>query len=204
MRLYDQLINKLSTANKSMADTHKIWRDENLNTRESVAAVRDRELTKREALAEAKLEQVRISENRWFRKKIGFSLVALAAAVPSFLLGVVWNSFEISNLRLSKSSSEESSVAPAPQELLNVQKPQNSNSDAGKTTPAPTSSTSEVMPFDECISRIQKISEELAIAPINIVETSDVRMVKFKADDGSVLLTCSRLDRKLIVTRSSQ
>jgi len=43
---------------------------------------------------------------------------------------------------------------------------------------------------------------QYGVAPINVVETSDVRIVRFLTSDGSVLISCSRPDRKMVVTIS--
>jgi hypothetical protein len=61
-------------------------------------------------------------------------------------------------------------------------------------------STSEAMDFDTCIKTIQMVSAKLGIAPTNIVETPQLRMVKFYTSDGSVLISCSKPDRKRVVT----
>lgn len=63
-------------------------------------------------------------------------------------------------------------------------------------------STSTTMSFENCLELIRATAQQLGVAPINIVETSDVRIVRFITIDGSVLVTCSRLDRKIIVTKS--
>ena len=41
------------------------------------------------------------------------------------------------------------------------------------------------------------------MAPVNIVETDTVRMIRIPTVDGSVLVTCSRDDQKMILTKSS-
>ena len=63
-------------------------------------------------------------------------------------------------------------------------------------------STSTVMAFEDCIRTIQTTSGQLGVAPRNIVETTDMRMVRFTTSDGSVLVTCSRADRKMVTTVS--
>ncbi len=55
--------------------------------------------------------------------------------------------------------------------------------------------------FDGCLDTIKRTADELGVAPINIVETSDMRMVRFPASDGSVLVTCSP-DGQIGITRS--
>ena len=63
--------------------------------------------------------------------------------------------------------------------------------------------TVKTMGFDACISNIQTISGQLGIVPVNIVETSDLRIVRFVTSDGNVLVTCSRPDRKMLVRMSN-
>lgn len=63
-------------------------------------------------------------------------------------------------------------------------------------------SVSEAMSFDDCLLVIRRTSEQLGVAPINIVETDDVRMVRYETSDGSVLVTCSRPDEKMVFTIS--
>lgn len=63
-------------------------------------------------------------------------------------------------------------------------------------------STSTAMAFEDCIRTIQRTSGQLGVAPRNIVENSDVRMVRFNTSDGSVIVTCSRADRKMVTTVS--
>lgn len=63
-------------------------------------------------------------------------------------------------------------------------------------------STTRTMTFDQCLQNIRSVSSQLGVAPINIVETNDMRMVRFPTADGSVLVTCSRPDRKMVITRS--
>jgi len=46
------------------------------------------------------------------------------------------------------------------------------------------------------------MADDLAIAPVNIVESNELRIVRFNTSDGSVLVTCSRPDRKMIVVQS--
>ncbi len=65
-----------------------------------------------------------------------------------------------------------------------------------KTT---TSSTS----FERCLATIQNLATKTGTAPVNIVETSIIRVVRFPAEDGSLLITCSKPDSKMIVQQSS-
>lgn len=63
-------------------------------------------------------------------------------------------------------------------------------------------SSSQTMSFEACLQVIRQTASQLGVAPINVVETNILRMVRFCSDDGSVLVTCSQPDQKLVVTRS--
>ncbi|TSA38017.1 MAG: hypothetical protein D4R63_12020 [Methylococcaceae bacterium] len=65
-------------------------------------------------------------------------------------------------------------------------------------------STSKSMSYEECLQVIQRTATQLGVAPINIVETTVMRMVRFLTSDGSVLVTCSEPDQKLIMTISKK
>ncbi|PKP68313.1 MAG: hypothetical protein CVT82_15675 [Alphaproteobacteria bacterium HGW-Alphaproteobacteria-4] len=58
------------------------------------------------------------------------------------------------------------------------------------------------MSFEDCLSLIRRTASDLGVAPINIVETEIMRMVRFVASDGTVMVTCSRLDGKAVITKS--
>ena len=60
----------------------------------------------------------------------------------------------------------------------------------------------KVMDFQTCLGAIRTMASDLGVAPVNIVETSDVRIVRFNTDDGSVLVTCSAADGKLVAVQS--
>ncbi|MEP2781444.1 MAG: hypothetical protein ABJL33_15430 [Hyphomicrobiales bacterium] len=63
----------------------------------------------------------------------------------------------------------------------------------------------QTMRFTSCLKYIQDVAEELNFTPENIVETSDARIVRFPTNDGSglsILITCSKPDKKLIVLLS--
>jgi len=65
-------------------------------------------------------------------------------------------------------------------------------------------STSMSMTFEECLQTIQKTATQLGVAPVNIVDTTVMRIVRFETRDGSVLVTCSRPDQKMIMTVSKK
>lgn len=69
---------------------------------------------------------------------------------------------------------------------------------------AEATSTTYDMDFEKCLAFIRQSANESSSAPINIVETNILRIVRFPAKDGSVLITCSKLDNKAIITMSDK
>lgn len=63
-------------------------------------------------------------------------------------------------------------------------------------------SESRPMSFEACLATIRGYASETKVAPVAIVETSDLRIVRFPAADGSVLVTCSRPDGRMVLTKS--
>ena len=57
------------------------------------------------------------------------------------------------------------------------------------------------MSFEACLQVIMNTATELGTAPVNIVETSILRMVKFVTQDGYVLVACSRPDHRMVVLK---
>ena len=57
------------------------------------------------------------------------------------------------------------------------------------------------MSFEACLKVIMNTATELGTAPVNIVETSILRMVKFVTQDGYVLVACSRPDHRMVVLK---
>ena len=76
---------------------------------------------------------------------------------------------------------------------------------SSKIEKARANSTSRSMGFNECLRQVGAVSEQLAIVPRNIVETTDLRMVRFPTPDDpkyrGVLITCSRPDRKMVIEK---
>jgi hypothetical protein len=68
---------------------------------------------------------------------------------------------------------------------------------------AEVTSQSRSMTFDQCLAVIAQTATELGVAPINIAETTQMRIVRFPTADGSVLVTCSAPDQKMVVTKST-
>jgi hypothetical protein len=56
--------------------------------------------------------------------------------------------------------------------------------------------------FEQCLLVIEKSASDLDAKPINIVETTDIRIVEFSADDGSVAIICNRLNQEMVITSS--
>lgn len=66
----------------------------------------------------------------------------------------------------------------------------------------PASGRAAPMPFSECLSIIAEVAQEMDAAPVNLVDTSDLRTVRFDADDGAVTVTCNRRDNRMLLARS--
>lgn len=60
------------------------------------------------------------------------------------------------------------------------------------------------MSFEACNQWIAQTADQVGSAPVNVVDSRDVRVVRFQAGDGSVLVTCSRKDRKAVIVESSR
>ncbi len=69
---------------------------------------------------------------------------------------------------------------------------------------ADTTSTTKEMGFDDCIKVIEKTVKQLGVPYNTIVNTKILRMVKIITADGSILLTCSKPDRKMTTTITQQ
>ena len=78
---------KLNETNEAFADAHKAWKDDQLDGREAAIESREASVAAREAAVRKLQEKMRKAESQWFRRKIGFGVVALATAIPSFLIG---------------------------------------------------------------------------------------------------------------------
>ena len=68
--------------------------------------------------------------------------------------------------------------------------------------------SSKSMTFNECLRQIRAVSQQLAVAPVNIVETTDLRTVRFPTPDDpkyrGVLITCSRPDEKMVIAKQAR
>lgn len=64
-------------------------------------------------------------------------------------------------------------------------------------------SVSRDMSFENCLELIRQYSAQIGVAPTNLVETEILRIVRYPAQDGSVLVTCSKLDEKLTITEGA-
>lgn len=67
---------------------------------------------------------------------------------------------------------------------------------------AEVTSVSQDISFEGCLTVIRSTASSLGTAPINIVESNIVRIVRFPTADGSVLVTCSKPDNKMVITTS--
>jgi F0F1-type ATP synthase assembly protein I len=197
--LFDNLNTKLRGANTALAEASKEWRDADIDSRAQALQAHERAAAAKMAEAEAMLAQVRKSEARWLRQKVGFAAGMLVAVVPGFLLGIV-------TVTLFDQTAGSSPQPPAQPAVEPIAAPQGMTESTGASDEASSAaqleSSSKSMSFERCISTIQDMSGQLGVAPNNIVETDVMRMVRFRASDGSVLVTCSRPDQRMVITRS--
>lgn len=76
--------------------------------------------------------------------------------------------------------------------------------DPGKTAPALSQPSSKTMTFEACLRSIDLAAVRVGSRPISIVDTNNLRIVRFPTTDGSVLVACSKPDQKQIMFRGSQ
>lgn len=65
-------------------------------------------------------------------------------------------------------------------------------------------STSETMDFRTCVASIDVVAGKVGIKPHVLVDTAIMKMVRFRTQDGSLLVTCSKPDQKRVFTQSSR
>lgn len=58
------------------------------------------------------------------------------------------------------------------------------------------------MDFEKCNRQIRVMADKLGTTPTNITDNSAMRVVRFPATDGSVVVTCDAIDEKMIVVQS--
>lgn len=58
------------------------------------------------------------------------------------------------------------------------------------------------MSFEECNRTIRSSADQLGITPSNIVDSNAMRVVRFSAGDGSVVITCDAIEGKIILVKS--
>lgn len=71
---------------------------------------------------------------------------------------------------------------------------------------AAANSTTVSMSFDDCIVRREHVINQLGVSPrdiIPIVNTGIMTMTKICTVDGSLIVTCSKPDKKMILTKST-
>ncbi|HEX2554416.1 MAG TPA: hypothetical protein VHL98_12005 [Microvirga sp.] len=58
------------------------------------------------------------------------------------------------------------------------------------------------VPFEECLSIIGEVAEDLGEEPVILVGTDDVRTVRIDAADGFVTVSCSRTDNRMTLAKT--
>jgi hypothetical protein len=57
------------------------------------------------------------------------------------------------------------------------------------------------MSFEDCNRQIRTMADQMG-TPADIVDSTAMRLVRFPASDGSVLVTCDAIDEKMIIVKS--
>lgn len=73
--------------------------------------------------------------------------------------------------------------------------------------PAAAESTSTPMSFEKCQAAQANTIAQLNVPPgdiVHIVNTSVMTMTRLYTADGSVIITCSAPDNKMVITKSSE
>lgn len=63
-------------------------------------------------------------------------------------------------------------------------------------------SISHPVKFDQCLLVIKNSASDFDAEPVDLVKTTDMRMVEFTTEDGTVLVICNRIDQKMVITNS--
>lgn len=111
MSIVDSIRSKVSEANEALAGAKKSWQSDSLSRREKELAEHERRLAQRKAELDVLLQELKALERNRFKQALRYGLIALGAAIPSYIVGV--NSAQF--VEHSRTS------APAP---LPAQKPQ--------------------------------------------------------------------------------
>lgn len=60
----------------------------------------------------------------------------------------------------------------------------------------------ENMSYSACLASIRTLGTQVGSAPINIIETNNLRVVRFPASDGSMLVTCNGIEGFRVINLS--
>ena len=63
------------------------------------------------------------------------------------------------------------------------------------------------MSYQDCLTNIAAVSQQLRVRPDYIVQTNILTTARFRTNDGSgesILVTCSKPDRKMVLNRTSE
>jgi hypothetical protein len=61
----------------------------------------------------------------------------------------------------------------------------------------------EKMPFDQCLSLIDEVAEELGVDSIDLQRSGDVHSARITAADGHVMVVCRRADQTVTLLRTA-
>lgn len=57
------------------------------------------------------------------------------------------------------------------------------------------------IPFEECVDIMQKMASGLGVTPINVVNTSIMKMVRIPTADGEITVSCVKPTQKMTVIK---
>jgi len=87
--IIDAFRSKIGEANEVLASAKKSWQDDSLARREQELTEHERRLVQRKAEFDEVLGQLKALESNRFRRIFRYCLIAVCAAIPSYVLGVV-------------------------------------------------------------------------------------------------------------------
>jgi len=205
MGIFDKVIDKTKEIKSEYDQRKKLEKEDRLNIKDEELKAKDLAIKEKEhelhTLAVSLTAREKAVQQKEKRTLHVFLLCLIATGLG---FGYFWQNYEFVKRVVPESKAVAAEVKPRPNEASAVGG--ESVPTALQTEPAEhkpdVESTSQSMSFQECLQVIQRTSSQLGVAPINIVETSIMRMVRFPTNDGSVLVTCSGPDRKMVLTHS--
>jgi hypothetical protein len=201
--MFDKALEKVKEIKTNYDVQKRAEKEDNLN-------VKAQELQEKEE----RLKQLKLDLERQTKKmdQMAFALASKArqplyvfiacVCTGVVLSGVLWNYYEFVPRsepifsRDTEDLSAETNSKTSNESNVEGQKRADANVNSA------VSSTGQTMSFEDCLGVIRRTARELSVTPISVVETDILRVARFRTTEGSVLVSCSKPDRKMILTRS--